>query len=365
MKELVCPKCFFCTPQDKVSYGCANSACERAGIPETVWEGTPIPPKCSACGEPMKEHFCPECGYPIPPEDENVDTLPISIVGGEGCGKSNYLSVLIDQIKRSMGKVYNCSLYPMGGDETIVQYEQQYYQPLFVNGTCIESTQQDDILPLVYSLVFTDPPRNGKTCNLTFYDACGSNFTSEKVMTNYNRSIYNSKGILFLIDPSQLPRLRDLYREDNRRVCEEDAGALLSRTIHLIRQCGDQKNIKKKITIPIAVCITKLDTLRPLLDTASFLRYPSRHMQQPSFDMMDYNCCNLEVQSLIESWAGVELVNQITAQFATCGFFSFSSLGNPPNSQNQIHHIAPYRVCDPLLWLLRQNRVIRQNAGAS
>jgi hypothetical protein len=232
-----------------------------------------------------------------------------------------------------------------------------------VDGVCIESTNQDDVMPLVYSLVFSEQNKHGKTCNLTFYDACGANFLSERMMANYNRSIYNSAGILFLVDPAQLPGLRERYREINKRICKEDANAVLSRTIRLIRDGSNQKNLKRKINIPIAVCLTKADTFRPLLDPASFLRYPSRHLKNPAFDMMDFNCCDLETRSLIETWGGNDLIQQVTSQFSNCGFFSFAALGSAPSSSNRISHISPHRVCDPLLWVLRQNRMIRANAA--
>ncbi|MCL2068382.1 MAG: hypothetical protein FWH00_00630 [Oscillospiraceae bacterium] len=364
MKSIICPKCFSKHESAKSALGCAKPGCPRERIPTTVeLSDSKQQANCASCGSVMKLRYCPDCGYLIQSEDENVDVLPISIIGGEGCGKSNYLSVLIDQIRHSMGKAYDCSLYPLGGDETIDQYERKYYKPLFVEGRCIDSTDQEDILPLVYSLVFSDTTRHGKTCNLTFYDACGANFQSERLMANYNRSIYNSCGVLFLIDPAQLPGLREHYRGISGRSCKEDASIVLSRTIRLIREGSGQKNIKKKISTPIAVCLTKADTFRPLLDAGSFLRYPSRHLKSPAFDMMDYNCCNLETRSLLEAWGGGDLIQQVTSQFSNCGFFSFAALGNAPDSRNQISHISPHRVCDPFLWIMRQNKAIKSNAG--
>ena len=364
MKSIICPKCFSKNDITQVAYGCAKPSCPRERIPTTVENIDPRQlPGCVSCGQQMKLRYCPDCGYLMQTEDESIDTMPISIVGGEGCGKSNYLSVLIDQVRHSMSKVYDCALYPLGGDETITQYEERYYKPLFVNGTCIESTDQEDILPLVYSLVFSDVTRHGKTCNLTFYDACGANFQNERLMANYNRSIYNSSGILFLVDPAQLPGIREHYRNIHRRICREDANVLLSRTIRLIREGSNQKSLKKKINIPIAVCLTKADSFRQLLDPASFLRYPSRHLRRPAFDMMDFNCCNLETRSLIETWGGGDLIQQVTSQFSNYSFFSFAALGNAPNHANQVSHISPHRACDPLLWVLRQNKMIRSTSN--
>lgn len=355
MKSIVCPKCFSRHDVDDLAYGCPNSSCPREAVPTAVPSGGL---GCKECGTHMTLRFCPDCGFQLTVSEDAAANLPISIVGSEGCGKSHYLSVLINEIRQNMGKTYHCSLYPLGGDDTILQYENNYYNPLYVDGQCIPSTDQDAVTPLIYSLVFSKE-QSGQVCNLTFYDACGANFRSERVMADYNRSVYNSRGILLLIDPSQLPGLREKFESSGRRVCTEDFSSLVARTIQLIRQGSNQQNLKKKISIPIAICLTKIDSLRSQLDPASFLRFPSRHLQQDSFDIVDFSCVSQEVQSLIESWGGTDLINQVKSQFETVGFFGVSSLGNPPNSEDRIDHIAPYRVCDPFLWLLSKNKIIR------
>ena len=359
-KTIICPNCFQRHAPEEYTFSCTYTGCARAGraVPAAelvIEDGRPV---CTACKNVLSERTCPSCGYALVEEDESVPNVPISIVGAEGCGKSNYLSVAIDQLRRSMSQVYNCALYTLGGDDTISHYDARYYQPLFVQGQCISSTQQEEVVPLLYSLIFSGNNLAGRSCNLTFYDACGANFKSEKVMADYNRSIYNAKGILFFVDPFQIAAVREKVKASGRLVSNDDAGTLLSRTIHLIRQGSGRKNIKRKIDIPIAVCLTKMDTIRELLDPASFLLCPSRHTQKPRFDLPDYNSLSLEVQSLLESWSETELVNQITSQFSDYGFFSLSSLGAPPNDTNSINHIAPHRALDPLLWVLWKNHII-------
>lgn len=359
-KLTVCPNCFQRHAPEEFMFSCTHEGCSRMGasIPPGDILFVEGRPHCPTCKSPLTERLCPSCGYAVLNEDDSVPTIPISIVGAEGCGKSNYLSVAVDQLRRRVSKVYDCALYPLGGDETISQYDTRYYQPLFVRGQCISSTQQEEVTPLLYSLIFSKQPASGRSCNLTLYDACGANFKSERVMADYNRSVYNARGILFFIDPFQIAAVRENAKSTGRPVSDDDASTLLSRTIHLIRQGGGRKNIRRKIDIPIAVCLTKLDAIRSLLDPSSFLLYQSRHVKNPRFDLPDFNSTSLEIQSLLESWSEVEIVNQVTSQFADYGFFGLSSLGNPPSDTNSINHIAPHRVLDPLLWVLWKNKVI-------
>ena len=359
-KMITCPNCFRRSAAEEYHFSCTFADCPKKGViiapGDVVYDsGRPV---CPECKSGLSERLCPSCGYAVTEESEDVPSVPISIVGAEGSGKSNYLSVAVDQLRRVMSKAYDCSLYPLGGDDTISHYDSRYYRPLFVGGQCLSSTRQEEVVPLLYSLIFSGVPTAGRSCNLTFYDACGENFKSEKIMADYNRSVYNCRGILFFIDPFQIPAVREQVKATGRTVGGEDPGTLLSRTIHLIRQGEGKKNIKRKIDIPIAICITKIDAVRPLLDPSSFLLYPSRHLKKPRFDLPDFGSTGREVQSLLESWAAADIVKLATSHFSDCGFFALSSLGSPPGEKNNINHLAPHRVLDPLLWVLWKNRVI-------
>lgn len=359
-QQIICPKCFARYIEEERLLVCQNASCDKNGVPikepeASFDEGRPY---CPTCGREILLRVCPDCGFEFSGHSTAAEMIGISMVGASGVGKSHFLTVLLNSVKQDMPKTYGCALYPLGGDNTIEQYNRKYYQPLFEEGKLLSSTTQEDVEPLIYSLVFPEGSTSGKTANMTFYDACGSNFYSERAMEEGNRSIYNSKGILFLIDPTQLDTIRTRRLARGKPVCEIDPGTLLSRTIHLIRAGSGQGNVKQKISIPIAVCLTKMDILRPWLDPASFVGSRSRHLRRPGFDAVDFDSCNLEVISLIESWQGKDLINQVTSQFTTYGFFAFSSLGQEPTDDGRVQHIQPHRVMDPLLWLLYQNRII-------
>lgn len=356
MNTILCPKCFTKHEVTSLAYGCANSDCDREGVPTTVDD--PKNTNCSSCQEPMTLRFCPDCGFALAVGKDTAANLPISIIGTQGAGKSHYLSVLISEIRQRVGKVYNCSLHPLGGDDTISQYETHYYKPLYVEKQTLDSTVQDIVRPMMYSLVF-DNDQSGKTCNLTFYDACGENFSNERIMANYNRSVYNSRGILFLVDPTQIPLIREDFIGRGLPVAEEEFSAQLARTIQLIRQGLGKENLKEKIDIPIAVCVTKMDLIPDRLDPSSFLRYPSRHLEADSYDLVDHTACRMEMEALLEAWGASELINQVKSQFEDISFFGVSALGRAPSPDNEVPHITPFRVSDPFLWLLAKNDIIR------
>lgn len=360
MKKNPCPKCFSLLSQAECIYVCNNSKCsaftDQVRGADTA-RGLFAPPSCKGCGQRYTECICPDCGYPQPMPNK-MKALSVSLVGASGAGKSNYFAVLLHQLKTGAGKELGCALHPFGGDNTINTYDNVYYRPLFVSGHCVQSTGEESIEPLEYALVFDSGPH--KSCEITFYDSVGSDFEDLAQMQRSSKSLYNSQGLMMVIDPSQFPVIRDILAAGGRPVLDNDPVPVLSRIVKLVRTATGNHDPAKKIQIPLAICITKLDTVRQLLDPASFVRASSRHLRAGGFDAMDMQSCDTEMRSLIESWGGGELLTQISTQFARHAFFGLSALGAPPNEHGQIPHISPHRTLDPLLWLLHAHGIVRK-----
>ena len=349
-----CPKCP--APMENYRYACHSPACPKTGIPQEVLPGpdnkkaSPPAPVCSECGEVMTLRICPDCGFEVEADELRRGFLSVSILGNAGCGKSNYLAVLINQLRGEMCKVYGCTLYPTGGDRTMNHYEQEYHRPLYERGVCVPSTLQESLNPLTYTLLFERQP--DKNVSLAFYDSCGEKLENQYEMAAVGRRLYSSGGILLLLDPSQIPTIRASRKAKGIRVLPTDAQALLLRTVHILRAGLGLSEAEKKIDIPLAVCLTKLDTLYPHLDPASFVAAPSRNLRRPMLNYADISSCNREVMALLESWGGGEFVRHVRSQFSTFSFFGLSSLGSQPGSKNDLTRVSPHRVLDPLLWLL-------------
>lgn len=353
-----CPKCF--APQEEAGLACSSPHCNRAGIPVAVAaaqkdeKGRPV---CAACAAPMTLKVCTQCGFEL--GDAEGAYLPISLVGSAGSGKSNYLSVLIRQLGSEFCTVYGSTLYPTGGDRTMAHFEREYHRPLFSRGVCVPPTREGDLDPLTYTLVFPRESEAGKTCGLAFYDTAGANLESEADMALWGRSIYHSKGILFVVDPSQFPAVREARRAKKLSVVDHDPQALLLRTVHLLRAGLGLESVSKKIPVHLAVCLAKMDTVRSHLDPASFLGDPSRNLRKPMVSASDLDSCSLEAQSLVETWGGREFLSHVRSQFSSYAFFGLSALGNAPGEQNEIPKVLPHRALDPLLWLLWKHQIIR------
>ena len=230
---------------------------------------------------------CPKCGGELPLNIGTAKSYPIAIIGAKETGKSNYVAVLINQLKNDIGRAFNCALMACG-DKTLNRYRTEFYDPLYRHRTCVRGSDAGDVDPLIYSLIFQ---RKGglfkKAMNdavsLTFFDTAGENLNSLASMQTFNRYLYHSSGIILLLDPLQLPAVRDEL-QGKIRLPEEntDVNTILNRTIEIIRTGSGLTNLSKKIDIPIAIAFTKIDAVDELLDPASCLKNDSAHIRKLS-----------------------------------------------------------------------------------
>lgn len=367
LNKFLCPRCFEIQANNSIQYICSNTStnlkCEHAIDRMPQRPANPKKPTCEECGQPLVTKVCPKCGGELPLNISSAKSYPIAIIGAKESGKSNYVAVLINQLKNEIGKAFNCSLMACG-DKTLNRYRKEFYDPLYRQRVCVKGSDAGDVEPLIYSLIFQ---RKGgllkKTVNnavsLTFFDTAGENLNSLDSMQTFNRYLFHSSGIILLLDPLQLPVVRDQL-QGKIRLPEEntDTNTILNRTIEIIRSGSGNTNLGKKIDIPLAIAFTKIDAVDDMIDPASCLKNDSTHIRKGAFDLINFQDANEEMQSLVESWLGMELYQTVSTQFSTFAFFGLSALGSNPDADNKITKFRPFRVADPFLWILSQEKII-------
>lgn len=365
--KFLCPCCFELQNTDRIEYICANTNaaanCRHAIDRIPQYPANAKKPVCKECGQPLVTKICPKCKAELPVNIGTAKSYPIAIIGAKETGKSNYVAVLINELKNEVGRAFNCSLLACG-DKTLQRYRTEFFDPLYRQRTCVRGSDAGDVDPLIYSLIFQ---RKGSffrkaindAVSLTFFDTAGENLNSLASMQTYNRYLYHSSGIILLLDPLQIPAVRNEL-QGKIRLPEEntDINTILNRTIEIIRVGSGLTDMSKKIDIPIAIAFTKIDAVDELLDSASCLKNDSSHIRKGVFDKADFNDANEEMQSLVESWMGMELYQTVSTQFSKFAFFGLSALGSNPDMDNKIPKFRPFRVADPFLWILSQENII-------
>jgi len=319
--------------------------------------------KCIKCKEAAKQLFCDDTKKEIPIEFLSMRSLPIALLGAKASGKSNYIGVLINEIRKKMTSPFNCSLSMACSQESKEAYDELYYRPLYKEGKTVFGTDAGkEVPPLIFPLRFMDTKnRIVNMAALTFYDTAGENLNDKGVMHKFNRYITNAHGIILLLDPLQVPNIRKnlinngftMLPDQNTEIYD-----VLSIIIDVIRGV---RNIKGQIQIPLALVFTKIDVLEQysILPEDSCLKEESDHIKRGAFIKPDFENTNIQMQDLIDNWLDADLMGYIK-QFKQYSFFGVSSLGGNPNGTKiDSKGIRPRRVLDPLLWLLSENGYIK------
>lgn len=321
--------------------------------------------KCQKCNSAKLYRFCPNNKggklWEIP--DRVLDSnFSVALIGAKASGKSNYIAVLVNEIKKKMSRSFDCSLIDCN-QQTRENYQNNYYRPLYENAVAVAATDKGESEPLIYSIDFYDT--KGKSykikdsVTISLYDTAGENLDSESDMLQNNQYIANATGIILLLDPLQIPAIREQLKDKITLPPKNtDTTDIIKLVINIIKS---RRKIKGCIDIPIAMAFTKTDLLAKydILPEDSCLREESAHTSNGVFVKSDFENTNIEMQSLLENFLEDELA-QLLKQFSNYAFFGLSALGdNPDNSNKLARQPEPIRVLDPLLWLLAMEKKIK------
>ncbi|MBQ7176346.1 MAG: hypothetical protein IJS08_02935 [Victivallales bacterium] len=314
--------------------------------------------------------ICPKCKQEIPTAIDDLSDLSIAIIGAKEAGKSHYVAMLIHWIKR-MGKEFGWNLTALT-EETLRRYNSEFHNPLFKDFKSIEITQavrgKGAASPLIYSLRL-DKGLFSKRIMLVFFDAAGENLEQTDALWYINRYIYNASGIICLLDPLQLSRVRQgilrTHSEDTLPSLNTETGVIINRVENLIRK---NTNIgSAKIKIPLAVAFSKMDYVRDASANAAAVsdRLFEATQHNGVFNEAEFT----DIDGLMRSWVDevddtADIIPQ-SENFERTGFFGFSALGcNPKGNHNVLEH-APrsFRVEDPFLWILKNYGLIKTTKG--
>ena len=367
MKKFTCPYCYgvhdLVTSGLKCSYnipGRSDKCVTTVVKDKDGWIPNQDKPKCFKCTAARKSIYCNVVNKEVPTDYLSGENLSIALLGAKASGKSNYIGVLVNEIRKKMTSSFNCTLSLSCSEESKEYYDRHYYEPLFKHGRVVEATSQDEIPPLIFPLRFLDNKnRITKVAALSFYDTAGENLDSTDDILVSNRYIPNAHGIILLLDPLQIPAIREkLQGKIPLPAQNTDATEILSRVVQNIR---DVKNIKGTIKTPIALVFTKIDALEEndILPEGSCLREESEHLRRGMFVQSDFENVNIEMKDILENWVDNEL-EQLLKNFQKYALFGLTSLGGVPNGEKlSTTKINPRRVLDPLLWLFAENKYIK------
>jgi hypothetical protein len=299
----------------------------------------------------------------------------ISVVGSRASGKSHYIGVIIHELKERIAGKFGGTFTDFD-DNTKEYYGDMFGRSLYNERTKLSLTgglgsgfgKSSVSRPLIYKfniqkdLLFF---KIRKSYTLVFFDNAGEDLENLESMLTVNRNIAKSAGLIFLLDPMQLASVRTSLKDNEVsgavQIDEKEISSpldVLNRVSTLIRK---DKKIKesKKISVPIAAVLSKLDAVKPLIAEGNpLVLEESPHWKAGAFVLEDDHNVNTEVESLLRKWDAAAFINYLTMNYANYSYFGVSSLGRSPDDVS-ITTPQPHRIEDPLLWIFKESGVIK------
>ena len=285
------------------------------------------------------------------------------------------VAVIINELIERIAPKFNGSM--VGFDDTMSRYKAGPYQKLYMDMQKLDLTQSsvhnvnnDAYRPLIFTLKLKDKGLFGEkieSFTLVFFDTAGEDLNDADTMSTVNKYICKSAGIIFLLDPMQIPSVRNQLDNDTvSRASSVDwqkatrSDDIMARVSKLIR---NDKNMKEtqKIDIPVAAVFSKFDAIADLIPPGSTILETSPHCSEKKFVMSDWHNVDGEIKSLLSEWGAEAFMSQVDVNYTNYSYFAVSALGlnNNPKADRSIERPRPHRIEDPLLWILKENDVIK------
>ncbi|MGH3738649.1 MAG: hypothetical protein ACRDT6_24050 [Micromonosporaceae bacterium] len=383
MQQMItCPYCFTAVPRRSVRFRCQGGAPGRGtGCPPEVdtvladYLGSEVaatlPPvftadgrrqraDCPHCGLDTFRRVCPTCHNQLPAQYSETPSKIVALVGAKNAGKSTYIAVLLHELEHRLGAELGTSLVACD-DRTIDRYQTDFATPLFGEHRLLPTTQSAATAirwPMVYLLSRTRQGRFNRrqdaSLALVLFDTAGEDLGRRDLVDLHLRYLTAADAIIFLVDPLELPGAAADTREEARATTVPDANPLhvLGRVTETLRS-GHELRPGQRLKVPMAIALTKIDVLQPSLEQQSPLHQPRPRSAQ--LDLDDRDAAHEQVRALLHSWHAEGLDHYLDHNYAEHAFFGLSALGGlPKDGAVAPGGIRPYRVEDPLLWLLHR-----------
>nr|WP_308470350.1 hypothetical protein [Gordonia crocea] len=313
---------------------------------------------------------CPVCHFALPQFWYHGEATCITMAGARATGKTVYIAVLIKQLQRFAARL-NREVFP-ANDETVRRFRDEYERPLFTERGILQPTPRAALHgsyqhdPLIFNL----GEWGGRRHYLVIRDVAGEDLEAADVGGRAWEFFSRADAVLFLFDPlcvgEVANQLRDLVPPPSS--LGGDPRQVLHTMTNLIGN-GAPK---------LAVILSKFDALQALSVVeasawgqvmaqlgAAYNRDPG--LLARGYDENDGQALHEEVRSLLTRLdagpALTTMVNPTTGRQYNHRFFAVSALGASPEGEKLSDRgISPFRVTDPVRWVLAERGVMVEGA---
>lgn len=329
----------------------------KTGFMSALMGYNPKAEKCDKCGSFSKKFVCPHCNNWLPTEMIEKGSEIISVIGGPASGKTNYIVTLMQQIKKYGYKI-NLQITPQQVGRNKAEYTYNKYKEaenmLFEEHFAVEKTKETSHpIPWIFRL---ESYKTKKAVYLVFYDTAGESFRDVEEMRRNAKYLSESTAVIVLFDTLSIKKIKKIL--ENKDIENQDKATPFDETWTALENFAiDNKTLYKK---PFAFVFSKFDViidnkLDINCDVNSFLSNSS-FIKSGVYSLKEVEEAHNSIKNYLEEpdiWDEGQMATDINERWKqNYKFFGVSAFGSMADSSKYIEEVRPYRVMDPLIWLL-------------
>ena len=375
--KFTCPFCFSEYDKERIKYVCPD--CGETTYPKTSAEKKKPSIRCEHCGRMATVRLCPECGEynkQIPEEAKGViplgaldadGSLPFCIIGVSSSGKTNFITVMLHELSR----VSELRIALSAQNKYTRDVQRENYTNIYENHIPPRPTDPtelgDRLKPQLWQIknLMRQKSNTTPTYTFTIYDGAGEDHSERLDPSSAICGYINaSNAIIITLDPLILTNLRRMINPDVRRnsgASEGDTNSAedIVNSVAAYIKAARGLNTNKMLTIPVAVVLTKFDTILQLdsLPAGAVVRKPSMTFSRGKVNLTEISQVNEEIRDWLYGIGEGSFIAALESHFKN--FYGVSSYGEPPETQGSVNeNIKPHRILDPVLWLFKEEKFI-------
>jgi len=291
---------------------------------------------------------------------ENATTAFIGIIGSTGSGKTHFLTVLIEELRRQCDVMGWNTVHLMGDTITM---ESELYRELYIDRRILPATNPNEtekMKPFRLLLERSENSEKTKDINLVFFDAAGEHYTASEGadITELHEYLGKSAGIILLLDmDGQEPR--DPAEMESLSESRKSKISVQRTFLDTLRKTLLNMGVDTK-KIPLAITLSKAD------EKQEFMTLMETKDTTLTDDWSRY-------RNIIRTWFEDDRRVISNRRAFHSEFFAVSALGKAPKRKEDRERDmtidvvpggpSPIHVLDPLLWILNEQQLLENQIG--
>ena len=397
--EITCPYCFNKFDSKNVKLRCRGMKCSeeedkvykdfwaKKGLkdfkPETKhvydirrswWGKTDC--RCDVCGAEDYDYVCPNCHNELPAEMIKNGAEIISVIGGPQSGKTHYIVALIHELLENGFEIgLRATPLQLGKDSslhTTTKYGDAI-KKLNDDLSTLDKTAKNNIsVPWIIRVDSRNPQVRGKqepkkSIYLVFYDTAGEYFDTPQQMEENTRYLRESKAVIVVFDTLSIPKIKQILEDNGEDTSDSDAATPFEKTWHALQNYINEGN-EHLTDKPFAFVLSKFDVVLEHSDDLEFS--PDAFVDDRNqyvdnsylngkrvFNVNQVEKADKVIRQVLEDRNIWDMAKYPTFVESTWGdnarFFGISAIGSMAKDGSIPEGgIKPYRVMDPLLWIM-------------